>query len=113
MAFITYDGCVALGLHLKIRNGCCCWICGVRSSSSVTRYVITRKGADDPERTLAEPAQGYYTYPTAQEARARLDEIRENANGDQNVIEEHYPNAEVRPVECRPDNFDPKTRWFD
>jgi hypothetical protein len=113
LAFINYDGCIALGIHLKYRNGDHCAICGAQSARSVTRYVITRQGPGDRVRTLAEPARGRYTYATAADAEARLGEIRESANRDAAVLEEFYPQAEVRAVECWPEDFDPKTCWFE
>lgn len=72
----------------------------------IIRYVITHN--TQGTRTLAFPKQGRYTHETEEEAQRSLDLFRgglERSLG--------YQNLEVRPVECWPGHFDPKTRWFE
>lgn len=76
----------------------------------VIRYVVTKVNADG-QRTLFGSQQGRNTYATAEEAEQHLAAILKNNNAQD--IERYANQAEVRPVECWPVHFDPKTCWFD
>ena len=77
----------------------------------VLRYVITHinKGG---MRTLISPAQGRYTYLTAEEAQTQINAIMENNSRDTILSLFGLP-LEVRFVECWAGHFDPKACWFD
>ena len=82
-------------------------------SYKVIRYVLTYIGADG-RRTMVEPMQGRYTFATKPEAQGSLDTLLAANSIDQiSSIWGAAPRFEVRPVECWPGHFDPKTRWFD
>jgi len=85
------------------------------TSKSIIRYVWTYidKGGN---RTLAEPRQGRYTYPTLQQAQRRIDLILENSSKDtlDSVYgKDAWKTFEPRPVECYAGHFDPMNCWFD
>ena len=81
---------------------------------SVTRYVVTHINTKGM-RTLTLGAQGRYTYATRAEAASMMDAILTGANNDIPGVygKQAVGTFEVRPVECHPGHFDPKTRWFD
>lgn len=82
------------------------------TAATVTRWVITHVDAQG-QRTLADPAQGRYTYPDAHAARKVLDSLLQNTP----VVDGKLAGVlglplEVRPVECYAGHYDPKTVWF-
>lgn len=82
---------------------------------SVTRYVLTYVNTNGMRQMLG-AAQGRNTYETEAAATQHLQATLENNSSD--LLEHTYGhpsrgNIEVRPVECWPNHFDPKTVWFD
>jgi len=80
-------------------------------AASVIRYVVTHVNKDGM-RTLVDKQQGQFTYATAALAQARLDAFTANNTPEQLAQYFGLP-LEVRPVECWPGHFDPKSIWFD
>jgi hypothetical protein len=78
----------------------------------IIRYVVTHIDLKTKLRTLAHPCQGRHTYATAEEAQAWIAAAME-ANGEKRLRELFGFPLEVRPVECWPNHFDPKTCWFE
>lgn len=79
----------------------------------VVRYVPTYINRDGM-RTLMGAAQGRETYATPEEAQAWLDAVTTtNSSTQLAAVFGDRPRFEVRPVECFPHHFDPKTIWFD
>lgn len=81
------------------------------TAQHIIRYVVTHIGQYGI-RTLAQPAQGRYTYATREEAQQVLNEI-ENNNDPYTLSMLFRLPLEVRPCECWPGNFDPKSIYFD
>lgn len=75
------------------------------------RYVITHLDRNGM-RTLADPAQGRFTYASAADAQARLDDIMRSNNIDKLRSIFGFP-LEVRAVECYERHNDPRGVWFD
>lgn len=75
----------------------------------VVRYVVTYVNPEGM-RELWDAMQGRYTYSTREEAQARIDAVQKN--NAPHILAKFGP-LEVRPVECYPVHFDPKTRYFD
>lgn len=79
----------------------------------VVRYVITKVGKDGL-RTLAQAAQGRYTYATDAEARAVLTAIL--SNNSVSTLQSVYGDLSkmtVEPCNCWPGHFDPMGVYFD
>ena len=76
------------------------------------RYVVTHIDKSTGMRTLVNPMQGQYTFPTQEEAQQRLDAMMKNNPLDTLKGLFGLP-LEVRPVDCYEGHFDPKTRYFD
>lgn len=81
-----------------------------RHDLAVTRYVVTQER--NGTRTLAEPAQGRYTYPTAEDAEDRM-KILQIGGIARAIGTATASTLEVRPCECWPGHFDPKGIYFD
>jgi hypothetical protein len=81
------------------------------SQEYVVRYVITHVGKYSM-RTLAQSAQGRYTYATEAEAQTMIDAMM--ANNSRATLESVYGlPLEVRPCKCYPGHFDPQSVYFD
>ena len=81
------------------------------TAAPVVRYVLTQAPDAEGLRTLADPAQGRYTYATPEDAAARLAAIM--ANNPPDVLASVYRlPLQVQAVECYPGHFDPmRTVW--
>jgi hypothetical protein len=82
-------------------------------ADSVTRYVPTYVNRDG-QRTLMCPAQGRHTFAEREVAQGWLDAVAKNSAP--TTLEQVFgpnPQFEVRPCECWPDHFDPKSIYFD
>ena len=81
---------------------------------TVTRYVATVVNKDGT-RTLMSPAQGRFTYATAEEAQEWLDAIMSNNAPDRiaSIWGAHDLKPEVLPCECWAGHFDPVSIYFD
>jgi hypothetical protein len=86
-----------------------------KSMNKIIRYVLTYVN-DRGVRTLLDPAQGRFTYARCEEAEAFLREFL-SANTPERLQgvfgKDCVGTFAVRPVECWPQHFDPKTCWFD
>lgn len=85
--------------------------CLEAANNAVIRYVVTHIGRHGM-RTLAEPAQGRFTYETAERAQQLLDAIMQNNSQDRLKSLYGLP-LEVRPCKCWPVHFDPMGVYFD
>lgn len=89
-------------------------LCIQVSDGGVIRYVITHLTVDNvaSARQLAGPMQGHRTHATFSDAKHAIKAIMEN-NSESTLRSVYNLPLEVRPVECYPGHFDPKTCWFD
>lgn len=81
------------------------------NNDTVVRYVVTHIGRNGL-RTLATPAQGRYTYETAEEAQQHVDGMMQHNSLDTLKSLFGLP-LEVRPCRCWPGHFDPVAVYFD
>lgn len=81
------------------------------TNQGVTRYVVTHAG-NNGLRTLAHAAQGRFTFATREEAEKSLCDMMQNNSRDSLEAVFTLP-LEVRPCECWPGHFDPKSIYFD
>lgn len=79
--------------------------------NAVTRYVVTHAGRDGM-RTLAQAAQGQYTYATPEEAQRMVDAMMRN-NSRETLESVYVLPLEVRACKCWPGHFDPVGVYFD